>query len=585
MKRRMSLALVLTLIMTSIISMPLTWADESTPAVTTEAVTTAMEVIENRVDILTFNDFHGNVAEDVRDWGKNIGMAKMVGYVNAHKMTNPNTLVVSGGDNYQGTAMSNLTHGAPVTEMFKALDLTASAVGNHEFDWGVELIEKWAKDGDFTYLASNIYDKTTQEPVEWAKPYTFEEKAGLKIAFIGLAHPDTATLTAKENVENVEFKDAVEAAQIWVDFLKAGNAEEGTPDVIIALTHLDSKQDRDTSEITGTAALVAESVEGIDAVVSAHSHKTVAGKVNGVPVVQAYKYGRTIGMLSINLDEAGKVTDITASVDNVYKTKNDIIADPSSNETLAEFETELEPILGELIGEAGAEFSHEGDNVTILGQWATKVMAEEAGVQIGFQNGGGLRRSMYQGDIKMGDMYEIMPFDNLMVTFDLPGADVKKAIDHGILNPDIRDGSFYGLIVEYDPNAEFENRVVSVKLADGTELEDDKLYSCVANDFMFFGGDKYDFSSAQNIVETYVPIRDVFVNAIKDGGTLYPEAVKSMKVAATPVNYTTYVVKADDMLWKIAKAYNTTFEKLAEMNNIEDPNMINEGATLKVPAL
>lgn len=102
---------------------------------------------------------------------------------------------------------------------------------------------------------------------------------------------------------------------------------------------------------------------------------------------------------------------------------------------------------------------------------------------------------------------------------------------------------------------------------------------------MFFGGDKYDFSSAQNIVETYVPIRDVFVNAIKDGGTLYPEAVKSMKVAATPVNYTTYVVKADDMLWKIAKAYNTTFEKLAEMNNIEDPNMINEGATLKVPAL
>ncbi len=162
---------------------------------------------------------------------------------------------------------------------------------------------------------------------------------------------------------------------------------------------------------------------------------------------------------------------------------------------------------------------------------------------------------------------------------------LKKAIDHGILNPDIRDGSFYGLIVEYDPNAEFENRVVSVKLADGTELEDDKLYSCVANDFMFFGGDKYDFSSAQNIVETYVPIRDVFVNAIKDGGTLYPEAVKSMKVAATPVNYTTYVVKADDMLWKIAKAYNTTFEKLAEMNNIEDPNMINEGATLKVPAL
>jgi len=584
MKRRMSLALVLTLIMTSVLSMPFTFAEGEATTTSTEMAAVATEVIENRVDILTFNDFHGNVAEDVRDWGKNIGMAKMVGYVNAHRTANPNTLVVSGGDNYQGTAMSNLTHGAPVTEMFKALDLTASAVGNHEFDWGVELIEKWAQDGNFTYLASNIYDKTTQEPVEWAKPYMFEEKAGLKIAFIGLAHPDTATLTAKENVEDVDFKDAVEAAQIWVDFLKAGKAEEGTPDVIIALTHLDSKQDRDTQEITGTAALVANNVEGVDAVVSAHSHKTVAGKVNGVPVVQAYKYGRSIGMLSINLDDAGKVADITASVDNVYKTKNDIIADPASVAKIDAYEVELGPILNEKLGVAGAEFSHEGDNVTVLGQWATKVMAEAADVQIGLQNGGGLRRSMYAGDITMGDMYEIMPYDNLMISFDLPGADLKKAVDHGILNPDIRDGSFYGLMVEYDPNAEFENRVVSVKLADGTEIEDDKLYSCVANDFMFFGGDKYDFSNAENIVETYVPIRDVFVNAIKDGGTLLPEPVKSMKVAAKPMNYTTYVVKADDMLWKIAKAYNTTFEKIAEMNNIDNPNMIFEGATLKVPA-
>ncbi len=582
MKRRLSLALILVLVMTSVLSIPMTFAEEKTAEVKTVAAPAAVETVENRIDILTFNDFHGNVAEDVRDWGKNIGMAKMVGYVNAAKTVNPNTLVVSGGDNYQGTAMSNLTHGAPVSEMFKAMGLTASAVGNHEFDWGVELIEKWAKDGDFTYLASNIYDKKTQEPVEWAKPYLFVEQAGVKIAFMGLAHPDTATLTAKENVENVEFKDSVEAAKTWVEYLKAGKASEGTPDVIIALTHLDSKQDYESKEITGTAAKIAEEVEGISAVVSAHSHKTVAGLVNGVPVVQAYKYGRSIGKLSINLDDNGKVTTIDVAVENVYKTKNDIIADPVMTEKLTTFETELAPVLEKKIGVAGEEFTHGGENVTALGQWATRVMAEKADVQIGFQNGGGLRRSMYKGDITMGDMYEIMPFDNLMVKFDLSGADVKKAVDHGILNPDIRDGSFYGLKVKYDPNAEFENRVISVTLADGTPIEDDKYYSAVANDFMFFGGDKYDFSGAKNVVETYVPIRDVFVSAIEKAGTVFPAPVTSMEVGQKPS--ATYVIQAGDMLWKIAEKYNTTFEKLAEMNDIKNPHLIFEGAKLTVPA-
>src|SRR3712207_4843728 len=109
------------------------------------------------VDVLMFNDFHGNLAEDVREKGKNIGMAKMVGYVKEAIRKNPNTIVVSGGDNYQGTAMSNLTYGAPVSAMMKAMNVVASSVGNHEFDWGVSHMEKWQKDGGFDFLAANIY--------------------------------------------------------------------------------------------------------------------------------------------------------------------------------------------------------------------------------------------------------------------------------------------------------------------------------------------------------------------------------------------------------------------------------------------
>src|SRR3712207_8371142 len=98
-------------------------------------------------------------------------MAKMVGYAKEAVSKNPNTIIVSGGDNYQGTAMSNLTYGAPVSAMMKAMNVTASAVGNHEFDWGVTLMNKWQKDGGFNFLAANIYDSKTNTPVSWSKPY------------------------------------------------------------------------------------------------------------------------------------------------------------------------------------------------------------------------------------------------------------------------------------------------------------------------------------------------------------------------------------------------------------------------------
>ncbi|MDF2988011.1 MAG: yfkN [Eubacterium sp.] len=477
------------------------------------------------VDILSFNDFHGNVAEDVSATGKNLGMAKLAGAAKAALEANPDTVIVSGGDNYQGTAMSNLTYGAPVSEMMKAMGVLASAVGNHEFDWGSDRIQNWAKDGNFVFLASNIYNKSTGKPVEWAKPYIITEKGGIKIAFIGLAHPDTPSLAKAEYVAGLEFKDPAAAAQEWIDYLKAGKASEGKPDIIIALTHLDSAQDSKTNVITGNAADLCTKVKGLDGVISAHSHLAVSGKVNNVPVVQGIYNGRAFAKLTVILDTNGKVITVAPSLEQLYTYKNNITPDEKTAEIYKKYEAELKPILGEKIGKAEAEFSHDRESkgdVTLLGKWACEVMQKKTGVQIAIQNGGGLRRSLYAGDITVGDLYEIMPFDNYLVTLELPGADLKKAIDHGINNPSVTDGQFSGLKVTYDPKAEFEKRVVSITLEDGTPIKDDAYYTIVINDFMLTGGDKYDFSNARNIKNTYIPVRDVLIDAIKAKKTITP---------------------------------------------------------------
>ena len=561
----------------------------------------AEEAAAKTVDIYSFNDFHGNV----EDKGKDIGMAKMIAYSKTLLEKNPNSIFVSAGDLYQGTPISNLTHGAPVSAMMKAMGVVASAVGNHEFDWGVEYIKGWAEDGGFDFLATNIVDTKTGKPVEWAIPYKIVEKGNIKIAFLGLAHPDTTTLTKAEFVEGLKFTDPVEAAKEWIKYLKDGKAEEGTPDVIIALTHLDSAQDKETKEIIGNAAKLA-AVEGIDGIISGHSHLTVAGKVNDVPVVQGYKNGRGLAVLSIELDKDNKVVGIESRFDDLAAQAADIVPDPEGEKLLKEFVEEAGPTLNIVLGEAAGEFTHNSkeNNVTLLGRWSSEVMKEKMGVQVAIQNGGGLRRTLEKGTITMGDLYEIMPFDNQLVTLEMTGADLKKAIDHGINNPEVGNGQFAGLIVEFDKTKEFENRITKISLEDGTPLDMEAYYTVVTNDFLITGGDKYDFKNAKNVVDTFIPIRDVLVEAIKEAKVITPEAVDYLVEAVvtapeptptptpepTPTPIPTpepevqkYVVKADDVLWKIAKMFNTTWEKLAELNNLKNPHLIFPNQVILVP--
>lgn len=553
----------------------------------------------NTVEIVSFNDFHGNVT----DSGKNIGMAKMIAYSKTLLENNPNTIFVSAGDSYQGTAISNLTHGAPVTAMMKAMGIEASAVGNHEFDWGTEYIKDWAKDGGFDFLASNIVNTTTGKPVDWAKPYKIVEKDGIKVAFIGLAHPNTNTLTKAEFVKGLEFTDPVVAAETWVKFLQAGKAEEGIPDVIIALTHLDSAQNSETKVITGSVTKIA-AVEGIDGIISAHSHKSVAGEVNGVPVVQGYYNGRAFAVLSIELDKDNKVLDVVAELDDLSSKTATIVPDPEGLAIFEKFQVEAEPILSKVVGEASAAFTHNSkeDNVTLLGRWSSEVMKERTGVQVAIQNGGGLRRTLEAGTITMGDMYDIMPFDNQLVTMELKGSDLKMAIDHGINNPEVGNGQFAGLIVEFDKNAVFESRITKISLENGTPIDMEAYYTVVTNDFLMTGGDKYDFSNAKVVVDTFIPIRDVLVEAIVEAKVITPVAVDylieavvvvpaptSVPVpvpvptpAPTPVELK-YIVKPGDWLSKIALKYNIAWPKLAEYNKLSNPNLIFPNQIISIP--
>lgn len=604
MKKVLSFLLVLVMVVGSFA--PMAFADgTSTEATKTEAK--AVATVSNTIDIVSFNDFHGALAEDVKEGGKNVGMAKLVATTKEYLGLNANTIFVSGGDNYQGTAMSNLTLGAPVNAMMKGMGLVASAVGNHEFDWGTKHMENWQKDGGFTFVAANIIDTKTNDIVSWAKPYVMVEKNGKKIALLGFATKETIVLTKGEFTKGLEFKNPAEVAKTWVEYLQSGKAPEGKPDAIVALTHLPSYQDKETKAITGEEITELAAVKGIDGIISGHSHRTVSGKIGEMPVVQANYNGRALAKLSLEFDTAGKLKAVTPSVEEVFKRKNDMIADEAMKKTYDEYAVKLKPVMDEVIGKAAGTYTHntEEDQTTQLGEFVCKLMAEKAGVDIAIQNGGGLRRDLPEGDITMGLMYEIMPFDNALTVIELTGEDLIKNIENGLGQPDARDGSFSGLYVEYDMEKPFMSRITKITTLDGKAIDKAKYYKVVSNDFLVDtkGADGYDFSNGKNKVYLGVPIREAMVDYIKEAKVITPgkvdyevnvtgkkpetkPEVKPQPKPETKPQVTTkvYVVKSGDVLWKIAEKFGITYQELAKMNNLKNVHLIQVGQELVVPA-
>jgi len=526
---------------------------------------------QKEIVVLSINDYHGALAPA----GKNVGAAKLADALKVEKAKNPEgTIIVSGGDNYQGSAMSNLMYGEPVSALFKEAGLELSAVGNHEFDWGIDRITKWAEDGELTFVCTNIYDKRTNEPVGWAKPYVILDKAGVKVGFVGLATPETAYKALKANVENYDFKDPVATLVSWVPKVKAAGA-----DIVIALTHLGSFQDKE-GKITGEAADLFQ-VEGVDAVISGHTHQSVSGLVNGKPLVQAYYNGRTVAKMTFVFDENNKLLSAEPSLDHLYNRPDTLKDDVNMLAIYEKYEDELNPVLGKVLGKTTVELDHDRyAGPSLLGEWSCEVMREKVGVQIAMTNGGGLRVPVPAGDITAGILYEVMPFDNTLYTMKLSGADVKANIEHGILNEEIGWIQISGVMVTYNKEAEAGNRITSMVLADGTPVELDKYYTVVTNDFMFTGGDKYNFSNSKDGLDTFIPIRDALMEAVEKAGILSP--VKQNWLSEEKVGKL-YVVEVGDSVWEIAQKFGTTVEKIAALNELSNPRLIRPGQELVIP--
>ncbi|MEN9946863.1 MAG: hypothetical protein RLZZ293_1249 [Pseudomonadota bacterium] len=492
------------------------------------------------ITIVSLNDFHGQVQANKTM----VGAGKISSFLQEYKKTHPNLIIVSAGDNYQGTAISNLSQGQVVNDVFKLMGVRYSAIGNHEFDYGQGAFESWYKAKKLPFLAANIRYESSNRLFKYAHPFSEVKLAnGKKVAFIGLSTLETPTSTASYNVKGLKFTDPAKEAQLWIKYLNSPFNLYGKPNTVVLLTHIPTEQDASgkisydinpqlhDSEIN----YVTSKTKGISAVISGHSHMQVAGTLNNVAVVQANSQGKSLGVLHFDCHSSANQCVATPEVINLAEATQNLVSDPKVESIINYYYQQNQAVLNQKIGYATEELPNmpvQGIYNIKLTYMAADYMRQFAHTDIGLQNTYGIRRDLPKGDITYGMLYEVMPFDNTIFTLNIKGSELIKLIEHSMPSNDdnsstkkVQLGIFAGVGIKVNSSG-----TITQILINGTPLDLNRDYSVATIGFLATGGDGFDFSKATNVHDTNLPIRDLIKQEWLQSGIKIPNDWQSVQI-------------------------------------------------------
>ncbi|MCA8878904.1 MAG: 5'-nucleotidase C-terminal domain-containing protein [Rhodobacteraceae bacterium] len=425
------------------------------------------------------------------------GSARLATAIAAARAEAVNPILLDGGDQFQGTLFYTYYKGKMAAEFMNRLGYDAMTVGNHEFDDGPEVLRGFIEAVDFPVLMSNADVSAEPDLADVIRKSAVVEIGGEKIALVGLTTVDTAEISSPGR--NVVFIPEVEAVQVEVDRLTA----EGI-DKIIVLSHSGYAVDKE----------IAAQTSGIDVIVGGHSHTYLASDddkaagpyptmVGDTAIVQAYAYGKFLGELTVVFDDAGKLVSAQGApllMDAAVTEDPDVVA------RVDELAQPLDEIRNNVVAEAAAPIDgarescrHGECQMGNLVADAMLARVRDQGIVMALQNGGGVRASVDGGDITMGEVYTVLPFQNTLSTFFVTGATIKEALENGMLQFDEpeKDGRFpqvSGMTFTFDPAAPTGERISDIMVIEEggpVPLDPEKVYGVVSNNFVRGGGDGY----------------------------------------------------------------------------------------------
>jgi 2',3'-cyclic-nucleotide 2'-phosphodiesterase (5'-nucleotidase family) len=369
------------------------------------------------------------------------GLAKVSTVLQTLRLEDPHLLLLDSGDTLQGTPLEyyhNRVDNGPLDPMMRvmnALHYDAMAVGNHDYNYGLQVQAKARREAAFPWLSANTYKVGTNETA--FAPYLIKEVNGVRVGVLGLTTPEIPSWETPANYAGLEFRDPVAEAQKWVSILK----QREHVDVIVVAMHMGLEQDLSTGETPPSqlahenyGLAIAEAVPGVDLILLGHTHRELSSlTVNGVLLAQADLWGERVVRADLYLRRTpGGPWQVWAKQAKTIVITKDTAADPAVLQLAASYHQAAQAWLDRKIGESAQPLSAEDARVrsTAIIDLVQRAQLEAGHADVAMTAPFNLAARIPLGPVSVRDIYGIYIYDNTLVVIEVTGQQLKDALEH-----------------------------------------------------------------------------------------------------------------------------------------------------------
>jgi 2',3'-cyclic-nucleotide 2'-phosphodiesterase (5'-nucleotidase family) len=461
------------------------------------------------VTLLQINDHY--VLEPV-DGGRRGGMARLATLVRDLKRENPNTIFALAGDTLSPSVESALMRGTQMVAALNAIGLDFATFGNHEFDFGPEVLLERMKESKFRWLSANVVDRRSGQAFGGASTEVLVMLGGARVGLFGLTTAQAAQ-TSRPGPD-LTFGQPVMAAKDVAARLRAQGAS-----IVVAVTHVAMAEDK-------AIAAAAD----VDVILGGHEHEPLVAEEGKTLITKAGSDARYLVQVDVWLTREGRLVERSWRFREVSRR---IEPDPAVEALVRDYARRLDRELDAVVGKSRVPLEARSATLrteeTNLGDFVADALRERLGTDVALVNGGAIRtnRTVPPGPLTRRDVLSLLPFTDMVVKLEMRGADLRAALEHGLAQTDRVGGGFLqisGARIVWDPRLAPGRRIIDVSAA-GKPLADDAAYTVAVPGYLVRGGDGYTvFGHAKTIVdaESGPQVSQVVIDAIAARAEIAP---------------------------------------------------------------
>ena len=503
-----------------------------------------------QITILGTTDLHGNInpIDYYTNKPDNRGLAKVATLIKRVRSEHPNVLLIDSGDTIQGSPLESF-HGRknngppdPMMLVMNSLEYDALAVGNHEYNFGLKVLEKARNEAKFPWLSANTYDKATGKP--HYKPYIVKEVGGVRVGILGFTTPGVPHWDNPPNYAGLEFREPVAEARKWVPILR----DEERADVVVVAMHMGLGEDLRTGEVSpgqipheNEAISIAKEVPGIDVIFMGHTHRDVPSVyINGVLLTQANHWGRHLARADLYLQKANTGWRVYAKSARTLPADDRVEPDPEVVKMAEPYDRQTQEWLSKVIGQSAEELTalEARFRDTAILDLIQKVQLEAGKADVSMVASFNSQARIEKGSVSVRDIAGLYVYENTLVVLEVTGQQLKDALEHSgkyykpyvagkkpndlidekipAYNFDIAEGVTYDL----DISKPIGQRIQNLRFR-GQPLSPAKKLRLATNNYRVNGGGGYTmYKNAPVVYRSSEEIRELIIDWVEKNKTV-----------------------------------------------------------------